>query len=166
MTINALFAVDKFGGMGLNGTLPWPNNKVDLRRFKKLTDGHVVVMGRNTWDDEKMPKPIVGRTVYVATNRPVSNATPIKGNLKEVILELEKKHPNKTIWIVGGPLLLAQCEGIVDNLFITHMFDNYKSDVRIDMKQFLTGWSIRTADCDPEARCTFVKYAGLFKRSQ
>jgi dihydrofolate reductase len=68
--INALFAVDQYGGMGFNGTLPWPHNSVDLANFKQLTDTHIVVMGRKTWDDPKMPKPLVGRTVYVATGRP------------------------------------------------------------------------------------------------
>jgi dihydrofolate reductase len=164
MTINALFAVDKFGGLGCNGSLPWPKNTADLKHFKQLTQDHIVVMGRNTWDDPLMPKPLLGRTVYVATNRPVSMATPIRGDLRQAILSLEQLHPGKTIWVIGGLNLLKQCEGILDNLLITHMFDNYKSDVRIDMKEFLTGWSIRSAQCDPEARCTFVKYDSLFKR--
>ena len=70
--INAIFAVDYNGGMGINGTLPWPHNAEDLAHFKRLTTDKVVVAGRRTWDDPKMPKPLPNRTVYVATNRPVS----------------------------------------------------------------------------------------------
>ena len=87
--INALFASDQFGGIGFNGTLPWPHNSNDLKNFKRLTDGHVVVMGRRSWDDPKLPKPLPGRTVYVATNRGVEHAKPIKGNITEEVLKLE-----------------------------------------------------------------------------
>ena len=44
--INAIFAVDYNGGMGFNGTLPWPHNPEDLANFKSTTEQQVVVMGR------------------------------------------------------------------------------------------------------------------------
>ena len=88
--INALFAVDYYGGMGQNGSLPWPHNAEDLSRFQKLTDGHVVVMGRRSWDDPRMPKPLKGRTVYVASTRPTTYAGVISGNLVEEISAVRK----------------------------------------------------------------------------
>ena len=69
--IKAIFATDKFGGMGFNGTLPWPHHSEDLSYFREQTKGHIVVMGRNTWDDPKMPKPLKDREVYVATHKPL-----------------------------------------------------------------------------------------------
>ena len=109
--IKSIFAVDYWGGMGLNGSLPWPHHSEDLQYFKEQTDGHVVVMGRKTWDDPKMPKPLPNRITYVATNRPLfgySGVKTIRGDLEQQILKIKDAHPDKTVWIIGGPdILLA-----------------------------------------------------------
>ena len=55
--INAIFAADHYGGIGFRGSVPWPHNSSDLKHFKTLTEGHIVVMGRRTYDDPKMPAP-------------------------------------------------------------------------------------------------------------
>jgi dihydrofolate reductase len=86
--------------MGFNGTLPWPHNANDLAHFQQLTTNHVVVMGRRTWDDPKMPKPLMGRTVYVASHRTVMMAGRITGDIAEQVLALEKQHPSQIIWVV------------------------------------------------------------------
>lgn len=167
MTINALFAVDKFGGMGLNGSLPWPHCPEDMAYFKKLTTGHVVVMGRNTWDDPKMPKPLVGREVYIATNRFLpneGNAKVISGDFKEQLLLLEQAHPKQIIWVIGGPTILAQCDGVLDKIYLTHYAKSYKIDSRIDLKSFLSGWQLHTGTASPNTNCSFVTYAPIFNR--
>jgi len=164
--INALFAVDQYGGMGFNGTLPWPHNSADMKHFKRLTKGQVVVMGRNSWDDPKMPKPLQGRTVYVATNHQVFYAAQIKGDLKEEILKLEQMHPNQIIWVVGGPTLLEQCEGIFDRLYLTHVKGSFKIDTKLNLKSFLTGWSPIRASADATNNFTYVIYETLFGRTR
>jgi dihydrofolate reductase len=150
--------------MGFNGTLPWPHNSEDMKHFKQLTDGHVVVMGRSSWDDPKMPKPLKGRTVYVATNKPVFYAGQIKGDLKEEILRLEKNHPDQTIWVVGGPNVLEQCDGIFDRMYLTHIKGSYKIDTKINLKSLLSGWRPVRATSDSANNFTYVIYENLFKR--
>jgi dihydrofolate reductase len=162
--IHAIFAIDQFGGMGLNGTLPWPHNSTDLSNFKKLTTGHVVVMGRKSWDDPKMPKPLKGRTVYVATNRSVDHAVPIKGDLVHEILNLEQQHPNQIIWIAGGPNLLEQCKDIIDRVHLTYVHGSYKIDTKLD-KSYMSGWRISGATGMPNSNCTFTIYDRIFKRA-
>lgn len=164
--INALFAVDHFGGMGLNGTMPWPHNPADLKNFKELTDGHVVVMGRKTWDDRNMPKPLTGRTTYVATHKSFLPYTSvISGNLKEEILKLEALHPTKIIWVIGGPEVLEQCESILDRLYLTHFKGSFKIDTKINLKSFLASWYPKRASADPKTNFTTVIYENLFKRA-
>lgn len=163
--INAIFAVDHYGGMGFNGTLPWPHNSADMANFKKLTDGHVVVMGRKTWEDPKMPKPLPGRITYVASNKPVFSAGHIKGDLVQEILELEKRHPDKTIWIIGGSNLLEQCSGLFDHIYLTHFKGSFKVDTKINLKTFLIGWQPVRAEVAPDFSFTLIKYENLFKRS-
>jgi dihydrofolate reductase len=163
--INALFAVDHFGGMGFNGTMPWPHNPADLKNFKDLTDGHVVVMGRKTWDDRNMPKPLKGRTTFVATHKTfLQHTAVISGNLKEEILKLEAQYPTKTIWVIGGPEVLEQCEGILDRLYLTHYKGSFKIDTKINLKSFLATWYPKTATADPTTNFTTVIYENLFKR--
>jgi dihydrofolate reductase len=163
--INALFAVDHYGGMGFNGTLPWPHNAADLARFQKLTMGHVVVMGRGTYDDPKMPKPLEGRTVYVATNRPVNYGVGIKGDLAQQVLKIEQHHADKIIWVIGGANVLEQCADIFDNIYLTHFKGSYKIDTKINLKSILLGWQPVRADVATDFQSTMVKYANIFKRS-
>ena len=164
--INALFAVDQYGGMGFNGTLPWPHNSEDMSNFKKLTNGHIVVMGRRTWDDPKLPKPLAGRTVYIATSRPIPSEATIKGNIKDEILNLERQHSDKIIWVVGGLNLLEQCDGIFDRLYLTHFKSSYKIDTKLNLKTFLSGWNPVIATAPANNICTFVVYENIFARSK
>jgi dihydrofolate reductase len=164
--INALFAVDQYGGIGYNGTMPWPKNSADLENFRNLTLGHVVVMGRKTWDDKNLPKPMPGRITYVATNKQyLADTAVIKGNIKEEVLKIEQKHPGKIIWVVGGAELLEQCEDIFDRVYLTHYKGSYKIDTKINLKKFLTGWYPKTASADPKQEFTTVVYESLFRRS-
>jgi len=162
--INALFAADIFGGIGVNGTLPWPHNSADLKRFKQLTDGHVVVMGRKSWDDPKLPKPLPNRTVYVATSKPVVHAKAINGDLQDRVIELQKAHPEKIIWVVGGAEILAQCKDLYDRIYLTHIRGSYKIDTKVDLKSILSGYRMVEATAAPHENCAFVVYESIFKR--
>jgi dihydrofolate reductase len=162
--INAIFAADQFGGVGFNGTLPWPHNSADLKNFKQLTDNNVVVMGRRSWDDPKLPKPLPNRTVYVATNRPVTHARVIKGDLNEEIVALEKTHPNKTIWVAGGAEVLVQCKDLFDRIYLTHIHGVYKIDTKVDLKSILSGYRMIKASSAAHEKCTFVIYESIFRR--
>ena len=164
--INAIFAADYFGGMGSNGSLPWPHNPEDMQHFARLTKGQVVVCGRRTWDDPKMPKPLKGRTVYVATNSPLYQAGTIRGNIANEVLNLEARHPDKIIWVVGGANIIEQCDGIFDRLYLTHVKGSYKIDTRVNLKSLLSPCRFRYASASPKDNCTFVEYEPLFKRTR
>lgn len=69
MTVHLIAAVAEDGTIGLDGGIPW-NIRADLRRFRELTMGHAVVMGRATF--ASLRKPLVGRTNLVVTREPRS----------------------------------------------------------------------------------------------
>jgi dihydrofolate reductase len=151
--------------MGFRGTLPWPHNSSDLKHFKKLTEGHIVVMGRRTYDDPKMPKPLKDRTVYVVSNRIISDSVyQISGNIADRLLELEQANPNKIIWVIGGADILEQCESIYDRIYLTHIKGAYKIDTKINLKSLLSGRLMRSASSAPDDNCTFVVYESIFRR--
>ena len=164
--INAVFAVDFNGGMGINGTLPWPHNAEDMAHFQQLTENNIVVMGRRTWDDPKMPKPLKNRTVYVATNRPVAYANPISGNISDKLLHIEANNPDKKIFVIGGVQLLESVKPLLEKVYITHIKGSYRADTRIYVKEFVTGFQAIQAQVSKDCQSTFIIYESIFKRTQ
>ena len=135
--INALFAVDAFGGMGFNGTMPWPKNSADLKNFQDLTMGHVVVMGRRTWEDRNMPKPLPGRQNVVITNRPLEDKPQYKhvitatGSAIEIINLLRLGFPNaisEQWWVIGGAGLLRQWLPYCEQVYYTRIHGQWSCD--------------------------------------
>ena len=79
-SITLIAAVSKNNGIGLNNKLLW-YNKDDLKRFKELTIGHSIIMGRKTF--ESLP----------------NGALP---NRKNIVLTREKNYSNKNIFVANN----------------------------------------------------------------
>jgi len=146
--IKAIFATDLQGGMGKNGSLPWPHDKEDMLWFKTATTGHVVVMGSNTWLDLAMPKPLPNRHCVVVTNQDVSLFPEahdvIAGDALIPSLEvLALNHPKKDVWIIGGAKLIASTQHLFHQIHHTLFYDNYDCDVIIDYKKLLEGFNMQ-----------------------
>lgn len=162
--IKAIFAVDHWGGMGFNGTLPWPHHREDLQYFKEQTQDDIVIMGRKTWDDPKMPKPLPGRTTYVATNKPIfgyGGVRTIKGDLCERIKKIAEDNPTKTVWIIGGPGILMETKDIIDEAYVTHFKGQFKTDVQIDLRKYLLTFQAHSAQPSIDRKCTWMTYKNV-----
>jgi dihydrofolate reductase len=159
--IKAIFAVDHWGGMGNNGTLPWPHHSEDLQYFKEQTLNHIVVMGRRTWDDPKMPKPLPNRLCYVATNRSIDYNRTLKGDLKTEIKNLQTKFPKLNVWIIGGPDILLQTKSLIDELHITHFKAGYRTDVKLDLHKFLLGFRVMSSKPSTDRNCNWMVYKNI-----
>ena len=64
MIISIIVAVDEKNGIGKSGGLPW-RLPSDLKRFKKITMGHHLLMGRKTY--ETIGRPLPGRVMIIVT---------------------------------------------------------------------------------------------------
>lgn len=162
--IKAIFAVDHWGGMGYNGSLPWPHHSEDLQYFKEQTQGDIVVMGRKTWDDPKMPKPLPGRTTYVVTNTPLfgfNGVRTLRGDLEAAIKKLAAENPNRTIWIIGGPQILMDTRYVVDEVHVTHFKGQFRTDVQIDLRKYLTMFQAQSAGPSKDRKCTWMTYKNI-----
>ncbi len=165
MTIAAIFAVDSNGGMGLNGSLPWPHNAPDLANFQRLTKNNVVVMGRKTWVDPKMPKPLKGRIVYVASHSPAPYAVTFHGDVIGKLLELEEVHAGKEIFVIGGAQLIQDAKPILDRVYLTHFKNSYKVDTKINIGEFLKGFKPVRAQVNSDFQSTLITYETIFNRT-
>ena len=142
--INAIFAADSQGGIGKNGSLPWPKNSEDLRWFKQNTVGHIVVMGGNTWRDPLMPKPLPGRINVVITSQTVDTEGVIVYNkdYKECLRELQSQHPDKDIYIIGGASLFNDTRDLIERVVLTRFTESYDCDVVMDLDSYLEGFGL------------------------
>jgi dihydrofolate reductase len=135
--IKAIIATDSEGGIGKNGTIPWPPNKEDLKHFKKQTTGHIVVMGSKTWLDPCFPAPLKNRDNYIVTSKTegFSGATIMRKDFKSQILELSE---NKTVWIIGGASVIEQCMDIINEIHLTVIRGYFDCDTffKYDKTQF------------------------------
>ena len=64
MLISAIVAVSENNVIGRDGHLPW-HLSADLKRFKAITSGHAIILGRKNYDD--IGRPLPNRTNYVLT---------------------------------------------------------------------------------------------------
>ena len=122
-----IVACDPNGGIGYENKLPWSKIQGDLPRFKRLTDGQVIVMGRNTWDS--LPRqPLLGRLNFVVTSKDV--VMPI-GALS--VHNLNHFTEFKNVWLIGGAQLINTHWHMIDEVHITKTFAEYTCDTFIDL---------------------------------
>jgi len=129
--IKAILACDEEGGVSKEGSIPWPKNTKDLGWFKKNTINNVVVMGSKTWIDPLMPWPLPNRINVLATTKkekfPGADKY-IKGNLKKEVIKIKKDNKDKTIWIIGGPNIIEQTLGVVEEFYLSRIPGKYDCD--------------------------------------
>lgn len=108
--------------IGYNGDLIW-HIKEDLKRFKSLTMGHPVVMGRKT--RESLPKALPGRTNIVITrNHDYTSADSLIAHSLNEAIELAKTaEGSDKIFIIGGGQIYEEAFPLLDALEITHIYE-------------------------------------------
>ncbi len=116
MSIALIWAQSVSGIIGRDGGIPWRLPE-DQARFKQLTLGHRVVMGRLTW--ESLPagvRPLPGRTNVVVTRRPDYRAdgAEVVGSLEEALTDAET-------WVIGGAQIYALALPLADRCEVTEV---------------------------------------------
>ncbi len=141
LPVAAIAAVADNGIIGLNGKLPWRLPK-DLRRFKRLTRGHAVIMGRRTW--QELGRPLPHRLNVVLSATWVSEvdhgpAMVMARSLGEAwalsaAWELQETRAGRVtapeIFVIGGAVLWLAAWPNVDRLYLTRVHANVKGDTR------------------------------------
>lgn len=173
--INAIIACDIDGGIGRNGTLPWPRISEDLRRFREQTTNEVVVMGRKTWDDPVMPKPLPRRINVIVTTRDDIDTWTVLGEGvvtatgdPEIILKtLQATFRYRDIYVIGGSSLFNQCLPYIDRLFLTRVKKSFDCDQFINynqVRQTFTKLKRMTVDAiDLDGHIVTVEYMELIR---
>ncbi len=131
--LTAIVAMTPSGVIGRDGDLPWKLS-TDLRRFKKLTMGGVLIMGRRTY--ESIGRPLPGRTTIVVTRNPDWSAEGVlrAASPREALL-LAGDRPT---FVVGGAEIYRQLMPECTDLLLTRVFSTVSGDAKleIDLSQF------------------------------
>jgi dihydrofolate reductase len=153
--INIIVAYDKKRGIGKDNSLCWRQSK-DLSRFKQLTTGHTVVMGRKTFESIGRPLPNRRNIVITRQNLEIPQVEIINdiNNIKQIKGE---------VFIIGGGEIYKNCLILADRIFATEIdceidADTYFTEINdedwtIDFKEF------HNKDEKNEYNYTFINYA-------
>ena len=121
--IALIAAVAENGVIGADNQLPWKLS-ADLKRFKALTMGHTLIMGRKTFDS--IGRPLPGRTSVVITR---DRAWAKEGVI--VVHSLEDALARSgDLFIAGGGEIYAQSMARADRLYITHVHKAFEGDAK------------------------------------
>ena len=126
MLISIIVAVAENGAIGKDNQLLWrlPD---DLKRFKALTLGHPIIMGRKTFDS--IGKPLPGRTSIVITRNTdfQHEGVIVVHNIADALKEARKLNSEEA-FIIGGGELYKLTQPIADKLYITEVETSIDGD--------------------------------------
>lgn len=127
MIVSLLVAMDENGGIGIENRLPWHLSS-DLKRFKSLTMGHILIMGRKTF--ESIGRPLPGRSMIVITRNShfAVEGGSVAHSLDEA-LELARQVGEQEAFIIGGGEIFHQAYEQADRIYLTQVHTAGTADV-------------------------------------
>jgi len=158
MSITLVAAVARNGVIGADGGLPW-HLPDDLRRFKALTMGHTMIMGRRTF--ESIGRALPGRVSIVVTRDAgwTAPGVTVAHSVEEALaLADPDPDPRAEVMVVGGGEIYRQTLELADRLEITHVDADALGDTRFpDIDPAV--WQL--ADRQDSTGCWFARYTRL-----
>lgn len=134
-----IVAADEKGGIGKDGGL-LTHLPTDLRYFKTLTLGGVVVMGRTTLESLPGGKPLKGRrNIVLSRTLPEGDRYEVCRSLEE-LMDLIKDKNSDDVFVIGGGQIYRQLMPYCDAAFVTEIEGDLKADTVITLPRDLPEW--------------------------
>jgi len=127
MTVSIIVAKAENDVIGANNELIWHLSD-DLKNFKRITNGHFIIMGRNTY--ESIGKPLTGRTniILSRTSGFKAEGCLVFSDLREALNYSNKKKQDE-VFIIGGAQVYREAIGWADKLYLTKVHVSPEGDV-------------------------------------
>jgi dihydrofolate reductase len=124
VTVSLIVAMTDDRVIGLNNKLPWHLSE-DLKRFKKITMGHPIIMGRKTF--ESIGKPLPGRQNIVVTRNQNFKAEGVSvvNSLQQALLSSNGGEK----FVIGGAKLFEAALPLADKIYMTLIHHSFQGDV-------------------------------------
>lgn len=137
MRISLIVALAENGVIGRDGDLPWrlPD---DLKRFKALTTGHHILMGRRTW--ESLPNALPDRVnIVLSRNESFTPAGAVVFKSIHEAIDHARAAGETELFIIGGEAIYKLALPVAHRLYLTRVHASVEGDVRFpvfDQKRF------------------------------
>lgn len=131
MKLSLIVAVSENNVIGRQGDLPW-RLSADLKRFKRVTMGHVMLMGRKTWDS--IGRPLPGRTSIVISRQTDYDTgfeeVPVCSNLEAALVLAERGESDASeVFVIGGAGIYELTLPQADRLLLTRVHATVEGEV-------------------------------------
>ena len=157
MKLTAVAAISKNFVIGKDNSLPW-NIPEDLKRFKKLTTGSPIVMGRKTF--ESIGRPLPNRKNIILTQKGFKSIHDIKvfNALKDFLKFCENL--DDEVFVIGGSEIYKALEPYCTKLVITHVLKKFDGDAffTIDLSKWNEISSEKFIDESSQLSCEIKTY--------
>jgi len=173
--MNAIVAVDEKWGIGREGELLFSIPE-DMRFFKSVTEGKVVVMGRRTFESLPGGKPLKNRVNIVLTSGMTptgGKTTPLQARYEERVIvcnsldqlfEAVGEYDPDDVFVIGGQNLYEQLLGQCSRVFVTKVGREKKADRWFPDLDSLDGWAAESKSEDREwSGLTYAFYVYINK---
>lgn len=121
--LSIIVAVAENGIIGDNNSLLW-HIREDMLRFRRITSGHPVIMGRKTF--ESIGRPLPNRTNVVVSRQDIAiEGCTVVHSLDEAIAAFPRE---EEIFIIGGAQIYAQALPLADKVYLTQVHRDYAGD--------------------------------------
>ena len=143
MIVSIIAAMDKKRGIGFKNNLPW-RLSADLKRFRELTMGHHIIVGRKTY--ESIGRPLPGRRMIIVTREKKYQAEGCDiSNSIEAALDLAREAGEKEVFICGGSEIYTQTIDVADRMYLTFVDTEVEADAffpEFDDREWSEGLSV------------------------
>jgi len=124
MTVSLIVAMTKGRVIGRENQMPW-HLPEDLKLFKKVTTGHIIAMGRKTYESIGRPLPNRENFVISKTVDSIEGCRVFK-NIKECIDAAENY--DKKLFFIGGGTIYAEAVKFADEMHISWVKEDFEGD--------------------------------------
>lgn len=159
MELVIIAAVAENGVIGREGDIPW-HIPEDLRRFKALTVGHPVIMGRRTYESivERLGKPLPDRTnIVLSRGEPSVDPDVRVVSGIEAALEAARETGAERAFVVGGATVYERFLPLADRLELTEVHERYDGDTRFPRLERAAWVEVARDDRDGYAFVTYQR---------
>ena len=151
MKLALIAAIARNRGIGRQGSLPWHLSE-DLKRFKRLTTGHAVLMGRRTY--ESLGRPLPNRRNIVLTSRPIPGVE-THSTLESMLAAVKDE---ERVFVIGGGRLYSALLERADELYLTLVDREVEADTFFPPYEHLLAGRFREVSREPHEGFTFISY--------
>ncbi len=157
--LNLILAVAKNDVIGNKGKLPWDFPE-DLQRFKRITNGHTLIMGRLTYESLGRALPNRRNIVVSSTLPEAPSGTELARTLPEALTlafpTVPKDSPEREVFVIGGASLYKEAMPRADRIYLTEIDLSPEGDVRF--RPNLTGFELKAQVGGVRPEVTYFVY--------